>query len=148
TRLRAQESGISVGKPGESLQIEPRLIAKPGQIGGTFSTFEYSEPSVKDTGTLLGVSGAYNEYTPGHGWQSVAELDFLAARHTYDGQLQDGTPFTNAGGDRLFNGKLRVGPVIGQSARTMWVPYVGFGYRYLQNRDDGDHAYGRGITYL
>ena len=115
-------------------------------IAAEVSDYKYKEPGVmKVTGTMYGVTGEYlNSGGVGRIKQSMP-IQFRA-RFTYmqgddldyDGRLMSGTPFKRSGVHQSFFDTIFAGGLEAKaSERFSIAPYIGFGYRYLLDKDDG-----------
>lgn len=117
------------------------LMGKGGSLGFTFMNFEYEEPTVMtEKGTLPGV-----EFNANFKLFSKLQLDIDAEYYSgnlqYDGSTLDtNIPVTTETEDVLYQGRVRIGPVI-DSFRF----YVGYGYRKWEN--DLVISYRRYTTY-
>ena len=128
--FQAQQSESSSGKKQQK---------EVWEIGTELSYIKYEEPDVMDeTGTMFGIVGSYiyrdNGMFKAEGKWSYGQVD-------YDGQLQDGTPYTISGIDDYM---LEIRGLAGYDfsvLKTITVtPYVGFGYRYLNDDTSIDAA--------
>jgi len=120
------------------------------EVGPEISYMKYSEPDVMEQkGVMYGVAASYI-------YRDSAESTMLRldgrvgwGQMDYDGQLMDGTPYSSAGDDE-FTYEVRglAGwDFANETARA--TPYVGFGYRFLEDDSSDDPAgYKRQSNYL
>lgn len=110
------------------------------EVGTEISYIKYEEPdvSVKDTGMMFGIVGSYAYHDKLmlklEGKWSYGQVD-------YDGQLSDGTPYTISGiNDYMLEFRGLVGQDFFVSETVAVTPYIGFGYRYLNDDPSFDPA--------
>jgi hypothetical protein len=120
-------------------------------IGPEVYSFKYEEPGyMEEKGIFYGVRFGYtvHELVPvspkespsDHGMMFRAEGRFAFGQVDYDGELQDGTPYTiNNINDFAFEGRFLVGAdmLLGDTLNTL---YAGVGYRYLNDDPSFDPA--------
>ncbi|MCX5644243.1 MAG: hypothetical protein NTZ17_06105 [Phycisphaerae bacterium] len=127
---------------------EQSLAGPKWEIGPEVSYFQYEEPgTMKDTGVLYGVAGAYTRYHENRLFRIEGEFCFGLV--DYEGTLDDGTPYAMENcRDYLLNLRL----LWGRPWETGdWDSrlYAGLGYRALN--DDSSHdplGYDRQSNYL
>jgi hypothetical protein len=128
--------GTAAPGVGAGAGVEEALTAPTWEIGPEVSYFRYEEPgTMKDTGFLYGVAGAYTRYRD----SSVFRIEgaFSFGLIDYSGSLTDGTAYSITGNhDYLFGLRLLWGP---QWPVVDWNNqfYLGIGYRGLN--DDSSH---------
>ena len=110
-----------------------------GELGAEVSYIKYEEPDVmEETGMMYGIVGsiAYHKaiMLKADGKWSWGTVD-------YDGALNDGTAYTvNNIDDYMLEFRGLAGYDFSVSETMMITPYVGFGYRYLNDGLDKDVA--------
>jgi hypothetical protein len=108
-------------------------------LGNETSYIKYEEPGImKETGVMTGIVGSYtyrdNVMLKIEGKYSYGQVD-------YDGQLTDGTPYTlNGIDDNMLEFRALAGYDVALSERSFITPYIGFGYRYLNDDSSFDTA--------
>lgn len=109
-------------------------------IGTEISYIQYEEPGVmEETGMMYGIVGsyAYRNYV-----MLKVEGKLASGLLDYDGQLNDGTPLTI---NDIPNYMLEVRGVLGYdfAAKAITItPYLGIGYRWLQDNSQEQSVYG------
>ncbi len=110
------------------------------ELGPEISHITYEEPGVmEEKGIMYGISGSYtyhnNLMLKAEGKGSWGEVD-------YDGRTQDGTPLTIDNiDDYILEFRGLVGYDFPALKASILTPYIGFGYRYL-NDDISFHPAG------
>jgi len=112
------------------------------------SSYEYKEPSVmKYTGTMYGLSAEYlNHGGVGRIKNSIpiqfrARFTYMYGKLDYDGQLMSGVPYKFTGAKNYFIDTVLAGGMEFKLGGDFSVsPYLGFGYRYLEDKGDADPA--------
>ena len=109
------------------------------ELGAELSYIKYEEPGVmEEKGVMSGFSGSYTYYD---NYMLKAEGRFSVGQVDYEGQLSDGTPYNIDDIDDYMlelRGLAGYGfPVFESSVLT---PYVGLGYRYLNDDLSSDPA--------
>lgn len=125
----------------EALPLEATFSTTGWSIGPQISSFHYEEPDfMEEDGILYGVSLCYTSFAAGAAMTDILyrlEGGIAAGEVDYDGQLQDGTPYTIDGNtDVLANVRLLWGPVWHTDKWSNHL-YGGIAYRYLG--DDSSH---------
>ncbi|MBP8304154.1 MAG: hypothetical protein KBE04_08525 [Phycisphaerae bacterium] len=124
------------------------------EFGAGVSHFEYKEPGLMtEKGPFVELYLAYTHPRPDEG--AVEGLWFRAefmagfGQVDYDGHLMDGTPYSFTGTDSMrIEPRLLLGRAV-DYAGVRVSPYVGIGYRRLDNAQSGDPAgYDRLSQYL
>ncbi len=117
-------------------------------LGVVTSYIEYEEPGVmKEDGIMCGILGSYTYRDKCmlklEGRYAYGEVD-------YDGQLDDGTDYTVSNiDDTLFEIRGLVGYDFLLSEIATLTPYIGMGYRYLNDALDEDiYGYQRESNYF
>ena len=117
------------------------------ELGYEFTAFDYSEPGLMDEdGFLHGIFGSFTKHTLDDMMYRI-EGSFSMGEVDYDGGTWAGTSLTTDGEDFMVNlrGLLGYDFPVGGSIVT---PFLGFGYRYLNDDLNGTGAYERKIKYL
>jgi len=130
------------------------------EIGPEVFYHQYKEPGLmKDTGMMYGFywSLAAREWLPSSTedkkdspqWMVATDGSFAYGKVNYDGQLQDGTPYTvNNISDFMVDVRLLTGPDFPKETRMDTI-YTGIGFRYLVDDSSFDPAgYQRESKYL
>ncbi len=116
-------------------------------IGGDTSSFTYREPGLMtDSGFMYGVKGQYDRLVESVPLKFSAEGGLVAGVLGYTGQKWDGTPLTDSTTDLIFNLRL-LGAWEFRSHAGSFSPYVGIGYRYLNDNGQDSSSYEREISY-
>ena len=129
-----------------SILAEP-LQKHAWELGTEISHITYEEPGVmEEEGVMWGLLGSY---TYRDNWMLKAEGRYSYGQVDYDGQLSDGTPYTIGGiDDYMLELRGLGGYDFTVSTETILTPYIGFGYRYLNDDLSFDPAgYGRESNY-
>lgn len=150
---------LMVGAIG-SASAEVYLPQHSWDIGTEMSHIKYDEPGLmEEKGMMYGIIGSYTY----RGWISPApiKLDKYMAKVEgkcswgqvdYDGQLMDGTPYTISDIDDYmleFRGLLGYDFSMLSLPTTVFTPYIGFGYRYLNDDPSFDpYSYEREQSYF
>ena len=148
---------IEVPPPVQPERDQFALKSASFEIGPELYLFEYEEPGyMKEEGEFIGVVLGFTS----RGWAGSlpdkrggfmfrAEGRFAYGQVEYDGELQDGTPYSTDGIDDLaFEGRLLAGGdfLAGNTVNTI---YSGFGYRFLSDDSTEDiHGYLRQSNYF
>jgi len=124
------------------------------EFGATVWYLEYKEPGLMtEKGPFAGFDAAYTYRGP-----SGSEMEDILIRSEvrvgfglvdYDGQLMDGTPYSyNGQKSMLIEPRILIGRDVAY-AEVHMAPYVGVGYRRLDDYQSGDPAgYDRSSNYL
>jgi hypothetical protein len=119
------------------------------EIGPELSYIKYKEPDVmEEKGVMYGVAAAYIYRDPADASMLRVDGRIAWGKVDYDGTL-DGTPYSVANiDDYTYEIRGLVGwDFANETART--TPYIGFGYRYLNDDSSFDPAgYERESNYL
>lgn len=111
---------------------------KKFELGYEFSNIIYKEPSVmREEGSMYGVSGSYTYF----GWFSPLPRENNKSMLKIEGKYSSGrVDYKNSGTiDNIRDYMIEVRGLIGSvfyRRKTAVIPYLGFGYRYL-NDDSG-----------
>jgi len=150
--IRMLAVGVLLGTAATGLgareDTEKALTAPTWEIGPEVSYFRYEEPgTMKDTGVLYGVTGAYTHSRYSRLFRIEGAFSFGLV--DYEGALDDGTPYTMHGNhDYLLNLRLLWGQEWGAAGWDNRFT-VGFGYRGLNDDSSQDpHGYDRQSNYL
>ncbi len=121
------------------------------ELGIDIQSWDYREFSdgaelMRDYGTLIGAYFDWRSNFASNQWQWQLYADYLTAMTQYDGQLQDGTPYSSDSKNKIFTTLLRFERFTGPVWSTIW----GVGYRHLRNEELPDEPadYSRSIDYL
>ncbi|MBU2541765.1 MAG: hypothetical protein KJ593_07670 [Candidatus Omnitrophica bacterium] len=119
------------------------------EMGSEYTSFSYEEPpiNIEDEGDFYGVFGVLTRRSKSDCLISRVEGRFAYGRVDYDGSLSNGTPHTDEGDDYTAEIRGLLGRDF-QRADSTITPFVGFGYRYLNDQLESIYAYEREITYL
>jgi len=117
-------------------------------LGTEISYIKYVEPSImEETGMMYGIVGSYAYHN-----KLMAKVEGKGSwgQVDYDGKLLDGTKYTL---DNINDYMLEFRGLVGYDIRiSEWIfltPYIGFGYRYLNDDASKDPAgYERESNYL
>lgn len=109
------------------------------ELGTEISQIKYEEPGLmKEDGIMWGILCSY---TYRNNLMLKAEGRFSYGEVDYDGQLQDGTPYTIDGIDNyMLEFRVLGGYDFPILKATILTPYIGFGYRYLNDNASFDPA--------
>ncbi|MBU4343239.1 MAG: autotransporter outer membrane beta-barrel domain-containing protein [Candidatus Omnitrophica bacterium] len=110
------------------------------ELGTEVSHIKYEEPGVmEDEGIMYGIFGSY---TYRNNYMLKAEGKYSYGQVDYEGSLSDGTPYTlNDIDDFMLEFRGLGGYDFSVLKATILTPYIGFGYRYL-NDDTSFNIYG------
>lgn len=125
---------------------------RPLDVGTEVSYFDYEEPGVKDTGVLYGVYGAYTLQS--HRQTKVGAPQGLFEHIKDNGMLRldgnasygkidyrsDASGSLNGQKDYTIEVRLTGGYTFNLSARLSLTPYLGAGYRYLNDDSSGQRT--------
>ena len=131
-----------------SVLAQTELPKHSVDLGTEISYIKYKEPSVmEEKGMMYGIVGSYTYHNK---LMLKADGRFSYGQVDYDGQLSDGTPYTIDGIDDYMLEFRGLGgydfPIL---TATILTPYVGFGYRYLNDGLDKDiYGYERESNYF
>ena len=117
-------------------------------LGIVTSYIEYEEPGVmKEDGIMNGILASY---TYRDMYMLKLEGRYAYGEVDYDGQLDDGTSYTVSNiNDTLFEIRGLMGSEVSLSELTALIPYIGMGYRYLNDALDEDiYGYQRESNYF
>jgi len=119
---------------------ETVLKKHTAEVGTEISYIKYEEPDVmKETGVMYGIVGSYAYHDL---FMAKAEAKWSCGLMDYDGQLTNGSPYKVKG---IFDNMVELRGLIGYDRfvleSTALTPYIGFGYRYL-NDDMSCSTYG------
>ena len=119
---------------------ETELQKHTFEVGTEISYIAYEEPNVmKETGAMYGIVGSYAYHDM---FMAKAEAKWSCGLVDYDGQLTNGSPLQVKG---IFDNMVELRGLVGYDVfileSTALTPYIGFGYRYL-NDDMSCSAYG------
>jgi hypothetical protein len=117
-------------------------------IAAEVSSYEYKEPGLmKYTGTMYGVTADYlnsggvgriKQTTP---IQLRARLNYMQGKLKYDGAYMSGGSLKYSGEKHYFVDTIFAGGLEAKLGENSSVsPYLGFGYRYLQDKGDAHPA--------
>jgi len=118
------------------------------EVGTEISHITYKEPGImEEKGMMHGIFGSYIYRS---GFMLKAEGRFSAGQVDYDGELQDGTPYTI---DNINNYGLEFRGLAGYDfpilKASILTPYIGIGYRNLYDAGSKDPAgYDRDSNYI
>ncbi len=109
------------------------------EIGTEISHIKYEEPGLmEEEGIMYGIFGSYTYH---NNYMLKAEGKYSYGQVDYDGKLSDGTPYTI---DNIDDFMLEFRGLGGYdflvSKATTLTPYIGFGYRYLNDDPSFDPA--------
>ena len=118
----------------EPLQESKPLRESGAEMGFELSHITYEEPGVmEEKGIMYGVGGSYIVHQ-GNKFMFGLEGKFSLGQVDYDGKLSDGTPYTiDDITDYILEGRLLAGYDCPASKTTVITPYIGIGYRYLND---------------
>jgi hypothetical protein len=124
--------GSSFAKP---LQLQMHTW----EIGPEISHITYEEPDVmEEKGFMYGIAASYAYH---NNLMLKAEGRFSYGQVDYDGQLSDGTSYTIDGiDDYMLEFRGLAGYDFPVLKATIITPYIGFGYRYLNDDSSFDPA--------
>jgi hypothetical protein len=120
------------------------------EIGPEIFYDKYEESGLNEKGMFYGIIfNAYDHRVVSGKWMCGFEGEFAYAQLDYDGQLQDGTPYSMSNlKDWLVDVRLLAGPDFPKTDR-LYTLYFGLGYRYLSDDSSSDPAgYLRQSNYL
>ncbi len=112
---------------------------RPWELGTEASYILYDEPGVMDEeGFMLGILGSYTYRSAPQldieGWMLKGEGRFSYGQVDYDGQLSDGTTYTiDDIDDYMLEFRTLAGYDFILQEKYTLTPYLGFGYRYLND---------------
>ncbi|MFH1317417.1 MAG: hypothetical protein ABIH71_00160 [Candidatus Omnitrophota bacterium] len=118
------------------------------ELGTEMSYIKYEEPDyMEEVGMMYGIVGSYTYHDT---LMAKAEFKSSMGYVDYDGKLANGTPYTiNGIQDYMIETRGLIGYDILMSDATYFTPYVGFGYRYLNDDASCDvNAYERESNYF
>ena len=117
------------------------------QLGVVCSDFNYEEPGLmEEKGTLYGVMARYCFRNEEDGmFQTDIQVDF--GEITYDGGYQDGTPLKTNTDDVVVEWRAIGGLDCPVRNSTLVTPFLGLGFRYWNDRIEGQGGYEREISY-
>jgi hypothetical protein len=136
---------LAGSKQSKALYSSQREKTHNLSVSPEVSSYKYKEPGVmKMTGTMAGVSAEYlNSGGIGHiesaPIQLRARFNYMYSDNIkYDGALMSGTPYKFSGDTNYFYDMAFAGGFKSRITDNVYLaPYVGFGYRYFVDRDDG-----------
>lgn len=122
-----------------NILAEVELQKHIGELGIEISHITYDEPGVmEEKGVMWGFLGSY---TYRDNWMLRTEGRFSFGQVDYDGQLSDGTSYTiDDIDDYMWEFRGLAGYDFPILTATMLTPYIGFGYRYLNDDPSFDPA--------
>ena len=129
---------------------EPLRESGP-ELGVEISSFKYEEPGImSDEGILFGIAGSYFNHEGSTNMFGGVEGRLAWGLVDYDGRLSDDTPYKmNDINDYIFEGRILGGYDYVLVKDTVMSPYVGLGYRYLNDNSQKDiYGYQRESNYL
>jgi len=141
-----------------SVLAQTELPKHSWNLGTEISYIKYKEPGLmEEKGMMYGIVGSYTY----RGWlqPSPPKIDkcmlklegkFAYGQLDYDGALQDGTPYTMDGiDDYLWELRGLGGYDFSVFTASTLTPYIGIGYRYLNDDSSSDPAgYERESNYI
>ncbi len=133
---------------GSSFAEPSQLQMHTWEVVPEISHITYEEPDVMEAkGFMYGIAGSYAYH---NNLMLKAEGRFSYGQVDYDGQLSDGTSYTIDGIDDYMLEFRGLGgydfPIL---TATILTPYIGFGYRYLNDDPSFDPAgYERESNYI
>lgn len=116
----------------------------------SFAYIHYSEPGVMNQFGLM--PGARVTYFKASDYTSTVyslEGDLWSGHLTYDGgSISGGQRYQRRAADTLFNFRATIGTL--REIQPDWTisPFIGIGYRYLTDKNEGTGSYTRNISYL
>jgi len=127
---------------GVGLCVAEPLRETGPEMGFELSHITYEEPGVmEEKGIMYGVDGSYATHLKSN-FMFGLEGRFSCGQVDYDGKLSDGTPYTvDDINDYIFEGRFLTGYDCLTSETAVITPYIGIGYRYL-NDGMGEDARG------
>jgi hypothetical protein len=117
------------------------------EVGTEISYIKYEEPDImEETGMMYGIVGSYAYH---NNFMLKAEGKWSYGQVDYDGQLSDGTSYTIDNIDDYTLEFRGLGGYDFPVSETITItPYIGFGYRYLNDDPSFDvYGYGRESNY-
>jgi hypothetical protein len=139
---------LGVGSISAQTETSSLLKKHTFELGPEISYIIYKEPGLmEEKGMMYGLFGSYTYHNKlmlkVEGKGSWGQVD-------YDGELQDGTPYTI---DNITDYMLEFRGLVGYdfpvAEATIFTPYIGIGYRYLNDDSSSDPAgYERESNYL
>lgn len=110
------------------------------------SSLEYQEPTIMIIeGRPISIGIALETIKPIYIHGIFERKSFSG---TYQGSLNNGTPFNSTTSDTLYNAKIHLGIPIRPDKKYHFAPYLGLASRYWLNDIEGTGAYKRDIFYL
>ena len=118
------------------------------EVGTEISHITYDEPGVMEEKGVM--SGLFGSYAYHNNYMLRAEGRFSYGQVDYNGKLSNGTPYTiNSIDDYILEFRGLGGYDFPILTTTILMPYIGFGYRYLNDDSSFDPAgYERESNYL
>ncbi len=128
-----------------ALTLKPEMF----DAGIQLSHITYKEPGLmRESGYMYGVNASYARIGKALMWKVDGTL--TTGKVDYVGSYQDGTSLTVKGiSDTMFETRGVIGPTDFVYLSEYYLPYIGFGYRYLfDGANKGPGGYRRESTYL
>lgn len=133
---------------GEEPVVETAPPLRGFSVSGVLGYIDYVEPTVMhELGLMYGVNVGYTNVNE---WQAIVyhfEADYMTGFLTYDGGNTT-TRFQARAKDWILNLRGTFGLIRDFADASTIVPYVGLGYRTLNDKIEGSGSYLRRITYL
>ncbi|MEI8346542.1 MAG: hypothetical protein WCG27_03685 [Pseudomonadota bacterium] len=120
-------------------------------VGPMVKSLNYNEPGhMTDKGTLIGTALRYKANVHGSSGDFInTNFDYVGGKTKYDGRTWRGKPIQANGKYTIWNLQGTYGTLIKDKFGNLDLcPYGGIGYRNVVNKDEGQGAYRREITYL
>lgn len=141
-------TAIGFAKPSQETKTEPSRKSE-AELGFEISHIKYEEPGImEEEGMMYGIAGLYAN----HQNKFMSKLDgrFAYGQVDYKGSLFDGTPYTvDSINDYIVEARLSIGYDFAVSKTAFLTPYIGIGYRYLNDDMSADqYGYERESNYL
>jgi hypothetical protein len=146
-------------EPEPDLQPEPVAVTNDGfwkgfGVGALAGYVDYKEPGLmREYGKLYGVNFSYTAINQTSRLAYNFEGEIVFGRLLYDGGSQNIatgviTPFTAGTSDYIFNTRGTIGLYRELNSSLSLTPYLGLGYRDLNDKTDGSGSYNRNISYI
>jgi hypothetical protein len=129
-------------------------VFKGFSVGTTAGYVDYKEPGqMREYGELYGLNAAYDAINETSTIATHFEGQLVAGRLLYDGadvNLITGvrTPKTAPTDDYIFDSRATIGTFRKISSAFTVTPYIGLGYRDLNDKIQGSGSYNRNISYV
>lgn len=117
-----------------------------GLVGGYI---DYKEPGLmREYGNLYGINIGYYSLNEDSRLAYNTEGQLVLGRLVYDGGDMKGNRFTSPTDDYIFNIRSTIGLYREMTSMSSITPYIGLGYRDLNDKMQGSGSYNRNISYL